>query len=247
MPVGGRLALAVFRHEDGGVFEQVSPKDDDFPGRLFCWWEPEPLADLLHGAGFDVEDLTVTDRTIKVEAARARTLPDVVGPGMRLLVCGLNPSLYAADAGVGYARPGNRFWPGALAAGIVSADRDPWHALDHHGVGFTDLVKRASVGADELTADRVPGGPRTARPPVRTAPAERGRLLRPGRLAGCRRPEGGDRLAGQGGRRGAGLRAAQPEWPQRPRQAGRHRRPPRRRLRRPARDGSAPRPPGADP
>jgi TDG/mug DNA glycosylase family protein len=152
MPVGGRLALAVFRHEDGGVFEQVSPKDDDFPGRLFCWWEPELLADLLHGAGFAIEDLTVTDRTIKVEAARVRTLPDVVGPGMRLLVCGLNPSLYAADAGVGYARPGNRFWPGALAAGIVSADRDPWHALEHHGVGFTDLVKRPSVGADELTA-----------------------------------------------------------------------------------------------
>ena len=36
-------------------------------------------------------------------------------------MCGLNPSLYAADAGVGFARPGNRFWPAALAAGIVDA------------------------------------------------------------------------------------------------------------------------------
>jgi TDG/mug DNA glycosylase family protein len=52
---------------------------------------------------------------IRVSARRARTLPDTVGPGMRLLVCGLNPSLFAADAGVGYARPGNRFWPAARA------------------------------------------------------------------------------------------------------------------------------------
>ena len=63
---------------------------------------------------------------------------------MRLLVCGLNPSIYSADAGVGYARPGNRFWPAAIAAGLVTEDRDPRHALSHHGVGITDLVKRAT-------------------------------------------------------------------------------------------------------
>ena len=72
---------------------------------------------------------------------------------MRMLVCGLNPSLNAADAGVGFARPGNRFWPAAIAAELVSVDRDPWHALRHHGVGFTDLVKRATVGAAELSTD----------------------------------------------------------------------------------------------
>jgi TDG/mug DNA glycosylase family protein len=70
---------------------------------------------------------------------------------MRLLVCGLNPSLYAADAGIGFARPGNRFWPAALAAGVVSRDRDPRHSLRHDHVGFTDLVKRATVAASELT------------------------------------------------------------------------------------------------
>ena len=36
---------------------------------------------------------------------RGRTLPDTVGAGMRLLVCGLNPSVHAADAGVGYVTP----------------------------------------------------------------------------------------------------------------------------------------------
>jgi TDG/mug DNA glycosylase family protein len=151
MVVGGRLDLTVFRGDDGGVYEQRSPSDDDFPGRLFAWWEPEPLELLLEGAGFLVDGLTTTNNTIKVHATRARSLPDVVGPGMTLLVSGLNPSLYAADAGVAYGRPGNRFWPAALAAGIVTADRQPWDALAHHGVGFTDLVKRASVGAAELT------------------------------------------------------------------------------------------------
>ena len=33
----------------------------------------------------------------------------------------LNPSEHAADAGVGYVTPGNRFWPAALAAGLVTA------------------------------------------------------------------------------------------------------------------------------
>jgi TDG/mug DNA glycosylase family protein len=71
---------------------------------------------------------------------------------MRLLVCGLNPSVYAADFGVGYARPGNRFWPAARAAGIVERDRDPVDALVHHGIGMTDLVKRATTGASALSA-----------------------------------------------------------------------------------------------
>jgi double-stranded uracil-DNA glycosylase len=109
------------------------------------------LADTLVGAGFDLDAITATDPGRRVvDATRARTLPDTVGPGMRVLVCGLNPSLYAADAGVGFARPGNRFWPAAIAAGLVDRARDPLHALEQHGVGMTDLVKRATPRADEL-------------------------------------------------------------------------------------------------
>jgi TDG/mug DNA glycosylase family protein len=158
LEVGGRFDLALFRGEEQRVYEQVSPSDDDFPGRLFTWWEPDPLRHLLVGAGFGVVGLRATDRRINVVAERLRTLPDVVGPGMRPLVCGLNPSLYSADRGVGYARPGNRFWPAAIAAGIASKDRDPVHALRHHGTGFTDLVKRATVGAAELTRDEYAAG-----------------------------------------------------------------------------------------
>lgn len=83
---------------------------------------------------------------------RTRTLADTVDGDMRILLVGLNPSPLSADVGVGFARPGNRYWPAALASGIVSVDRDPLHGLVEHHVGMTDLVKRATARADELAA-----------------------------------------------------------------------------------------------
>jgi double-stranded uracil-DNA glycosylase len=131
----------------------VPSADDDFPGRLFERWELTDARRVLTGAGFSVDRADVDGDSPRLVGVRLRTLPDIVGPGMRVLVCGLNPSLYSADRGLGFARPGNRFWPAALTAGLVTRDRDPWHALAAHGVGFTDLVKRATARADELAAD----------------------------------------------------------------------------------------------
>jgi len=81
---------------------------------------------------------------------------------MRMLVCGLNPSLVAADAGFGYAGATNRFWAVAAAAGVVTVARQPLAGLAADGVGMTDLIKRATPNADGLTpaeyragADRV--------------------------------------------------------------------------------------------
>ena len=136
----------------------VTPETDDFPGRLFSLWSPERFRAVVEGAGFEVDDVIVEQHSLIVEARRARMLPDLVRPGLRVLFCGYNPSLYAADRGVAFARPGNRFWPAALAAGVVTVDRDPWHAVRHHGVGFTDMVKRASVAAAELTKDELRAG-----------------------------------------------------------------------------------------
>ncbi len=102
---------------------------------------PVTQDDLFEGAGF---------RSAAPSAVRLPTLPDTVRPNMKLLICGLNPSHYSAEAGVSFARPGNRFWPAALRAGIVSEDRAIDHALAEHGVGFTDLAKRPSTKADEV-------------------------------------------------------------------------------------------------
>lgn len=153
LPVGGVLDLTVFAGD--GV--EVTGDDDDFPGRRFTLWRADALSRLLIGAGFEVESLVVHDRDTDYPrltglARRARSLADTVGPDMRVLICGLNPSLYAADEGVGFARPGNRFWPAARAAELVSVDRDAESALRRDRVGMTDVVKRATVAASELSA-----------------------------------------------------------------------------------------------
>jgi TDG/mug DNA glycosylase family protein len=121
-------------------------------------WTRELLRDLLVGAGLAPGRIIATDEGLLVHATRELSLPDTVGPRMAILVCGLNPSVYAAEAGVGFARPGNRYWPAALAAGIVTVDRDPDHALRHHGVGMTDVVKRATPRADALATDEYRAG-----------------------------------------------------------------------------------------
>ncbi|MGK2928944.1 MAG: methyltransferase domain-containing protein [Acidimicrobiales bacterium] len=131
--------------------------DDDLPGRHFWRWSDEHLLDTFVGAGF-TDVMLCGDLPRFVNAARARTLPDTVGPGMQMLVCGLNPSLRAADAGVGFVTPGNRFWPAAIEAGLARVDRDPWDALREHGMGMTDLAKRATRRADELAPDEYRDG-----------------------------------------------------------------------------------------
>lgn len=151
--VGGLVRLVLFHGDD----DHTTFADDDFPGRWFSRW-PEPLLrDVLEGAGFDVTRLETDPEGrsghVEVWARRARTLADTVGPGMRLLLVGLNPSLVAADAGVGFHRNGNRAWLALAAAGLATADRDPRHLLVADGIGMTDLVKRASPRANELTAD----------------------------------------------------------------------------------------------
>jgi double-stranded uracil-DNA glycosylase len=139
-----------------GDLEHGPVPGDDFAGRQFSAWPPDRLLDVVVGAGFSVDriDHRLAGDGLEqsvLSATRARTLPDTVGPGMRLLICGLNPSVYSADVGIGFGRAANRFWAAALAAGIVHRDRDPRAALVTDVVGMTDLVKRATPRADALT------------------------------------------------------------------------------------------------
>jgi TDG/mug DNA glycosylase family protein len=115
--------------------------------------DEQRLDDIVAGAGFERGRGRDGERF-----RRVRTLADTVGPGMRMLVCGLNPSEVAADAGFGFAGATNRFWPAAAAAGLVSSERDPLHALSVDGVGMTDLVKRATPGTRDLRPDEYRAG-----------------------------------------------------------------------------------------
>jgi TDG/mug DNA glycosylase family protein len=156
LAVGAPFELQVL----AGDYEGDDQPGDEVGGRFFAGWQPGRLVDVVTGAGFEVEDgsVTVSGDELRLRAVRARTLADTVGEGMRLLVCGVNPSFYSADAGVGYARPGNRFWKAALSSGIVSRDRDPAGAVIGHGVGMTDFVKRPTRTAAEVTPDEYGAG-----------------------------------------------------------------------------------------
>jgi TDG/mug DNA glycosylase family protein len=147
--VGAPLDLQVM----AGDYQGHALPEDGIGGRYFAGWSPDHLFDVVGGAGFDVVpgSLVVEGDQVRLRAVRARTLADTVVPAMRLLVCGVNPAIYSADVGVGYGRPGNRFWPAALAAGVVTRDRDPYDALASHGMGMTDFVKRATRTAAEVT------------------------------------------------------------------------------------------------
>jgi TDG/mug DNA glycosylase family protein len=153
LAVGAPVVLSVVEGDDEGEMA-----DDDIGGRFFANWRRETLADVAVGAGLDLDVIDVVGDELWVTATRARTLPDFVGPDMNVLVCGLNPSLVAADVGVGFGGATNRFWPAALAAGLVTRTHDPFHALAVDGVGMTDLGKRATPRAADLTVAEYSAG-----------------------------------------------------------------------------------------
>jgi TDG/mug DNA glycosylase family protein len=105
----------------------------------------------------------------QVTAAHGRPVPDLLRPGLAVLFCGINPSLYSAAVGHHFARPGNRFWPALHAAGFTDQLLSPFE--DRHllaaGYGFTNLVARATATADELTADELLAGARALTRKVR--------------------------------------------------------------------------------
>jgi double-stranded uracil-DNA glycosylase len=90
----------------------------------------------------------------ELEAARGRTVPDVVPPVGGVLFCGINPGLYSAVTGWHFARPGNRFWPALHRSGFTDRLLDPseQHLLPSYGIGITNLASRATARADELAA-----------------------------------------------------------------------------------------------
>ncbi|WP_232344881.1 G/U mismatch-specific DNA glycosylase [Actinoplanes awajinensis] len=96
----------------------------------------------------------------EVAAAGDRTIPDLVGPDLRVLFSGINPSLYSAATGHHFARPGNRFWPTLHGAGFTDRLLHPseQHLLPALGLGITNVVARASARADELTPDELVTG-----------------------------------------------------------------------------------------
>ena len=95
-------------------------------------------------------------------AAAGQRIADVVAPDLKVLFCGINPSLYSAYTGHHFARPGNRFWPTLHDAGFTPRRLAPaeQRELLRWGYGVTNLVQRATAAASELSEDELVAGRR---------------------------------------------------------------------------------------
>lgn len=102
-------------------------------------------------------------------AAADKTLPDVIAANLTVLFCGINPGLYSAAVGHHFGRPGNRFWPTLHAAGFTPRQFHPTEEREllALGYGITNVVRRASAAADELSDAEVVAGGKGLRTKVR--------------------------------------------------------------------------------
>ena len=105
----------------------------------------------------------------ELESFRGVEVPDLLPAArqpLKLLFVGINPGLWTAATQTHFARPGNRFYPALLRAGILTTpidaaagmtdeDRDE---LRRRGIGITNVVARATARADELTAQELREG-----------------------------------------------------------------------------------------
>jgi TDG/mug DNA glycosylase family protein len=93
-------------------------------------------------------------------SASGKTIPDLIAPNLKVLFCGINPSLYTAYTGHHFARPGNRFWPALYASGFTDTLLSPAEEeeLLKRGLGITSLVERPTTGASELTSAELKRG-----------------------------------------------------------------------------------------
>src|SRR5207253_4265992 len=98
----------------------------------------------------------------EVAAARGGTVPDVIAPDLRILFCGINPSLYSAAVGHHFARPGNRFWRTLHLAGFTDRLLSPFEdgLVLQYGLGVTNIADRATAAADEVSGEELLAGAR---------------------------------------------------------------------------------------
>ena len=102
----------------------------------------------------------------ELESFRDATVPDLVGPGLKLLFVGINPGLWTAATQTHFAHPGNRFYPALDQAGIIDrpigrgagmTDDDRAYLISR-GIGISNIVHRATAKASELSRAELQDG-----------------------------------------------------------------------------------------
>ncbi len=79
-------------------------------------------------------------------------VPDVLGPGLDVVFCGINPGFVSAAAAAHFANPRNDFWRLLEAAGFTPRLLRPDEQFEalQHGVGLTNAAPRTTRGSGDL-------------------------------------------------------------------------------------------------
>jgi TDG/mug DNA glycosylase family protein len=92
--------------------------------------------------------MTFVPRYRKSESA----VPDVLGPGLEIVFCGINPGRVSAAAHAHFANPRNDFWRLLHAAGFTSRLYEPPEQFEllKEGIGITNAAARTTPGSGDL-------------------------------------------------------------------------------------------------
>ena len=88
-------------------------------------------------------------------------VPDVLGPDLRVVFCGINPGFVSAAAGAHFANPRNDFWRLLREAGFIPgllAPEQQFEAL-RFGIGLTNAAPRTTRGSGDLRRTDFAGSP----------------------------------------------------------------------------------------
>jgi len=81
------------------------------------------MDDIREKTNREAEDNTILLRykptPDEIASVAGTTVPALIAPGLKVLFCGINPSLYSGVVGYHFARPGNRFWRAIAEAGFT--------------------------------------------------------------------------------------------------------------------------------
>ena len=81
-------------------------------------------------------------------------VPDVLAPGLRLVLVGINPGRMSAAAAAHFANPRNDFWRLLAASGLTPRELRPTEQreLPGFGIGITNAARRTTPGSGDLRA-----------------------------------------------------------------------------------------------
>lgn len=87
-------------------------------------------------------------------------IKDHLKENLKVLFVGFNPSIRSSEVGHHYANPNNRFWKILYESGLTPRKYEAMEdaKLLDLGFGFTNIVKRPTKAADEITKEEYAEG-----------------------------------------------------------------------------------------